>query len=54
MIAHGSGKSALRIIFVMAAKAALPYMRRALASVSGSVASSQRSLMSVSVTSAGS
>ena len=48
--AHGSGRSEASIAAVIAANAALPYMRRAAASVSGSVASCQRSSISSSVT----
>ena len=52
-LAHGIGPSDARIAAIICPNAALPYIRRALSSVAGSVASAQRSSISSSVTSAG-
>jgi hypothetical protein len=52
--AHGNGTSELRMNVIIWANAAFPYIRRAAASVSESVASCQRSSISSSVTNSGS
>src|SRR6185312_11224503 len=53
IIAQGIGASDARIAAIICPNAALPYIRRALSSVCGSVASAQRSSINASVTSPG-